>query len=325
MSRRTSPDPQTIGVIYVFIAYLLWGIFPLYFVALAPTSAWEVVGWRVLFSLAVCVVLLTATRTWSAVAAIVRQPRLLLWTAVAGVLIYINWQIFVIAALSERIIETSLGYFITPIITVLLGVLVLRERMRPTQWVAIALAAVAVTVIVVGYGAFPWVALTLAFSFGLYGLVKKRTGGSVDAVSGLAMETAWLTPVALVQILVVGGTIGITFGTAGLWHAILLSLSGLVTAIPLLLFAGGARRIPLSAIGFLQFLAPIMQFIVGAWIMGEPMPPERWVGFALVWVALAILMADLVATTRRTRRAGRARNASSDPQTTWAADTALPK
>jgi len=178
---------------------------------------------------------------------------------------------------------------------------VLRERLRLTQWIAIGIAVVAVGVIVVGYGAFPWVALTLAFTFGIYGLVKKRLGPSVDAVSGLTLESLWLVPVATVILIVVGSTTGLTMGSAGPGHAVLLSLAGVFTAVPLLLFAAGARRVPLTVIGLLQFVAPILQFIIGAWLLGEPMPPERWIGFALVWLALIVLTIDSLLFSRRAR------------------------
>ncbi|BDV29814.1 EamA family transporter RarD [Microbacterium terricola] len=302
--KQTDPSQQhVLGGVYAFIAYFLWGFMPLYFLLLAPTGPWEVVAWRVLLSLVFCAILLTVTRTWGALVAIMRQPRLMLLTAVAGILIYVNWQVFLIGTLTGHVIETSLGYFINPIVTVLLGVIVLRERMRVTQWVAIGIAALAVGVIVVGYGAFPWIALSLAASFGLYGLVKKQIGPSVDAVSGLTLETLWLSPVAAVQLALVAATTGITMGSAGIGHAVLLCLAGVVTATPLLFFAAGTRRAPLSLVGLLQFLTPVMQFIIGAWLLGEPMPLERWIGFALVWVALIVLTVDSLVAARRSRAA----------------------
>ncbi|MBD7958525.1 EamA family transporter RarD [Microbacterium sp. Sa4CUA7] len=276
---------------------------PLYFLVLAPTGPWEVVSWRVLLSFVFCLLLLSVTRSWPKILAIVRRPRLLLWTAVAGALIYVNWQVFLIATLTGHVLESSLGYFINPIVTVLLGVLVLHERLRVTQWVALGIAAAAVGVIVVGYGAFPWIALTLAGSFGLYGLVKKQLGPAVDAVSGLTLESFWLLPVAAVQLAVVGATTGLTMGTAGAGHAVLLGLAGVVTAVPLLLFASGARRTSLSVMGLLQFVAPILQFAIGVWL-GEDMPPERWAGFALVWVALILLTVDSLRHARRSRGVG---------------------
>jgi len=294
---------RTLGGVYTFTAYLIWGFLPLYFVLLAPTGPWELVAWRIILSLAFCVLLLAVTRGWSALARILRNRRLLAWTALAAALIYVNWQVFILATLTGHVIETSLGYFINPIVTVLLGVLVLRERLRLTQWIAIGISAIAVGVIVVGYGAFPWVALSLALSFGFYGLVKKRIGPSVDAVSGLTLESAWLLPVAIIQLIVVGVTSGLTMGTVGLGHALLLAAAGIFTATPLLLFAAGTRRVPLTVVGLLQFIAPVLQFITGAWILGEPMTFERWIGFGLVWVALIVLSLDSVIFARRARGA----------------------
>lgn len=289
---------QALGGVYAFTAYLMWGFLPLYFLLLQPTGAWELVAWRIVFSLAVCAALLTARRTWKRLFAILRNRWLTGWTVVAGILIYVNWQVFVIGTFTGHIIETSLGYFINPIVTVLLGVLVLHERLRTTQWVAIGIASLAVVVIVVGYGSFPWIALTLAASFGLYGLVKKQIGPSVDAVSGMTLESLWLLPVAVVQLIVVGATTGLTLGNVSAGHTALLLCTGVATATPLLFFAAAARRAPLTVIGMLQFLAPVMQFITGFWLQGEPMPLERWIGFGLVWVALVILTVDSVRHAR---------------------------
>jgi chloramphenicol-sensitive protein RarD len=302
----TPVDPareRTLGGIYAFSAYVLWGFMPLYFLTLAPMGPFEVVSWRILFSLVFCAILLTVLRAWGKLIAILRTPRLVLWTIVAGLLIYVNWQVFLISTLTGHVIEGSLGYFINPIVTVLLGVLVLKERLRVAQWVAIGIAAVAVGVIVVGYGAFPWIALTLAASFGTYGLVKKQIGPSVDAVSGLTLESLWLAPVAIVQAIVVAVTGGLMFGSVSPGHTALVTLAGVVTAVPLLFFAAGARRSSLTVIGLLQFAAPILQFITGAWILGEPMPLERWIGFGLVWLALVVLSVDSLRAARRSKRA----------------------
>ncbi|MEV8369871.1 EamA family transporter RarD [Microbacterium sp. NPDC064584] len=300
-SQIDTPRERALGGLYAFTAYLLWGFLPLYFLLLAPTGPFELVAWRILLSLIFCAFLLTVLRGWGRLLAVVRRPRLLLWTGVAGALIYVNWQVYILATLSGHVIEASLGYFMNPIVTVVLGVVVLRERLRVVQWIAVGIAVAAVAVIVVGYGDFPWIALTLAFTFGIYGLVKKRLGPSVDAVSGLTLESAWLVPVATVILIVVGSTSGLTMGAAGPWHALLLSLAGVITAVPLLLFAAGARRIPLTVVGLLQFIAPILQFIIGAWLLGEPMPLERWIGFALVWLALIVLSVDSVLFARRPR------------------------
>lgn len=302
MNRAAPADQTALGGLFAFLAYLMWGFLPLYFLALAPTGPWELVAWRIVLSLGFCALLLAVTRSWRRLWAVMRDRRLLLWTVVAGLLIYANWQIFLVATLSGHVIETSLGYFINPIVTVLLGVLVLRERLRVSQWLAIGLSALAVIVILIGYGGFPWIALGLAFSFGLYGLVKKQLGPQVDAISGLTLESLWLTPVAIVQLVVVGATTGITLANHGVGHALLLACAGVATATPLLLFAAGARRAPLTLVGILQFAAPILQFITGAWLLGEEMNTGRWIGFVIVWLALVILTIDSVVASRRTRR-----------------------
>ncbi|WP_243230545.1 EamA family transporter RarD [Microbacterium sp. CIAB417] len=302
MSTQRTPRTETAGVAYALGAYLLWGVLPLYFLLLAPTQAWEVVAWRVLFSLVFCVILLAVMRGWQRLWAIVRQPRLLGLTALAGLLIYVNWQAFLIGTLDDKVVETALGYFINPITTVLLGVFVLHERMRRLQWVAVGIAALAVIVIIVAYGTVPWIALTLTLSFGVYGLIKKKIGPSVDALSGLTLESFWLIPIAVVQLIAVGATTGITIGNNGVWHTVLLGFAGVATAVPLLLFAAGARRIDLTVIGMIQFITPIMQFLIGVVVLQEPMPTERWIGFILVWAAVAVFIVDLLLAARRHRR-----------------------
>ena len=290
------------GLIFGGLSYALWGALPLYFLLLAPSGAFEIVAWRVLFSLVFCALIITVTRTWTVLGRALRQRRLVWTMGLAGVFIFINWQTYVIAATTGHVVEAALGYFINPIVTVLLGVFVLRENMRRLQWVAIVISCVAVVVLAVGYGSVPWISLILAFSFGLYGLIKKRVGPSVDAVTGLTLETAWLAPVAVVQLVVVSGLSGITFGTVSPWHTASLLAAGIITAVPLLLFAAAARRLPLTVLGLIQFVAPVFQFLVGVFILNEAMPFERWVGFGLVWVALIVLMVDMVASGRSPRR-----------------------
>jgi chloramphenicol-sensitive protein RarD len=291
------------GLGYAVSAYVLWGFLPIYFVVLAPASPWEVVAFRILLALGFCAILLTVTRSWKPFLHLARQPRVLGIMAIAGVLIYINWQVYILAVLTGHVVEGALGYFINPIVTVLLGVVFLRERLRPAQWTALAISAAAILVIAIGYGSFPGIALALAFSFGLYGYIKKRVGAQVDAVSGLTLETAILTPVAIVQLIIVAGTLGIVTGTAGTPHLLLMLCAGAITATPLLLFAAAARRLPLTYIGLTQYLAPVIQFIVGVVILREDMPLERWIGFGLVWVALIILTVDMLAGGRAQRRA----------------------
>jgi chloramphenicol-sensitive protein RarD len=299
----TAPIPEGRGLLFALGAYGLWGFLPVFFLLLAPAGPFEVVAARILFSLVFCVVLLTVARRWGSVVAILRERRLLLVIGLAGALIYVNWQVYLLAVLTGHVLEGALGYFINPIVTVLLGVLVLRERLRPAQWTAIGISAVAVLVLAIGYGQFPWMSLVLAFSFGFYGLIKKRIGPRVDAVSGLSLETAWLAPLAVAQLWIVGTLTadGLVFGTAGTFHVVMMVLSGVITAVPLLLFAAAARRLPLVTLGIVQYLAPLLQFAFGAFILREALPPERWVGFGLVWLALVILTVDMVRAARRRR------------------------
>lgn len=294
---------QRSGLAFAISAYALWGLLPIFFLALAPAGSIEIVSWRVLFSLVFCALIIAVTRSWRKLFAIVKQPRLVLLLGLAGALVLVNWLVYVYATLSGHVVEGSLGYFINPLVTVLLGVVILRERLRTAQWVAVGIAAVAVLVLAIGYGQFPWISLVLAFSFGLYGFVKKWVGPKVDAVSGLTIETALLAPVALGMLWVVAATDGIVFGTAGVTNTLLLVSAGVVTAVPLLLFAAASRRLPLVWIGLTQFLTPLLQFLFGALVMGEPMPLERWVGFILVWTALTVFMTDMVVTGRAARRA----------------------
>jgi len=301
------PEPSAStrsGLGYAVAAYVLWGVLPLYFLLLLPSGAFEVVAFRILMSLAFCALLLTVTRGWGRLRDLLRDRRTVLFMALAAVAIYVNWQVYIFAALSGHVIEGSLGYFINPIVTVLLGVLVLRESVRPAQWAALAIALAAIVVIVVGYGSVPWCALVLAFSFGAYGLIKRVVGSRVDAVGGLTLETAWLAPVAAVQLVVVasiGG--GLEFGRHGAFHVVAMLLAGVATTVPLLLFAAGARRLPLVALGMTQFLAPILQFLIGWLVLREAMPLERWIGFGLVWLALVVLTTDMIVTARPPRRA----------------------
>lgn len=290
------------GLGYAVGAYVLWGVLPVYFVALAPSGPIEIVSWRVVLSLVFCAALLVVVRGWGRTLALLRDPRVMGWLTLAAVLITVNWLVFVVAVDSERVLEASLGYFINPIVSVLIGVLLLRERLRRLQWAAVAVAAVAVVVLIAFHGEFPWLALTLAFSFGFYGYVKNRTGSRVDAASGLAIETAVLTPLAIGALVWVQVTSGLTLGGHGTWHTVLLLSAGAITAVPLILFAAGARRLPLSIVGLVQFFAPVMQFLTGWLLLGEPMPPARWLGFGIVWVAVLLLGIDMVRQIPRNRR-----------------------
>jgi chloramphenicol-sensitive protein RarD len=301
-------DGTRSGLLFGLSAYLLWGAMPVYFLLMHPAGAFEIVAWRIVFSLVFCVILLAVTRGFGRFRGVLADRRAVASFALAGVLIWVNWTVYVLATTTGQVVEAALGYFINPIVTILLGVIVLRERLRVPQWVAIGISAVAVVVIAVEAGALPWISLALAASFGGYGLVKKRLG-RVDAVSGLTLETAWLIPVAVVELIVVGAVSGLAFGSAGVAPTLLLASTGVGTAVPLLLFAASTRRLPLSVVGFLQYLTPILQLVIGVAVLHEPMTSGRWIGFALVWLALAVLVGEGVLHGRSRRAARTAREA----------------
>jgi len=283
------------GYLFGIAAYLCWGLFPLYWRLLEPSGAVEILAHRILWSLVLVAIVVTVSRRWGAIRGLLREPRRVGLIGLASALIAVNWCTYIYGVNSGRVVETSLGYFINPLVTVLLGVFVLGERLRTVQWVAIGIGGLAVGVLTIDYQHVPWLALTLAFSFGLYGLVKKRLG--VAAVDGLTVESGALALPALIYVIVVSGHGTATFGHDGLRTALLI-LGGPVTAIPLLLFAGAANRIPLSTIGLLQYLAPILQLACGVLVFHEPMPLPRLAGFALVWLALGIFAADGVRQVR---------------------------
>ncbi|HEX8079451.1 MAG TPA: EamA family transporter RarD [Jatrophihabitans sp.] len=293
------------GLAYGFSAYLLWGLFPLYWPLLKPAGAVEILAQRMVWSLLLIVVVLVLMRNLPAVRLLVADRRKLARLALAAVLVSVNWGVYIWAVNSGHVIETSLGYFINPLFTIMLGVLVLKERLSRAQWIAVGIATVAIVVLTVDYGRLPWIALTLAISFGCYGFLKKQV--SAGAVETLAVETAVMAGPALLTLIVLAEQSELAFGHHGLPHALLLIGTGVVTAIPLLLFGAAARRLPLTSIGLLQYLAPVLQFGVGVGIRHEPMPPARLVGFALVWVALVVLTVD--ALKRRQREARLVRSA----------------
>lgn len=294
-----SVSSRASGVAAGLSSYFLWGFLPLYFLLTGDAGAWEIVAWRIIWSLVFCVALLAATRQLAPTFALLRDRRVVVLTVLAGLLIYVNWQFYIIAVMTGHIVEGSLGYFINPLVTILLGVTVLGERLRVGQWVALTLAAIAVLVLIVGYGVVPWFSFILAGSFGLYGLVKNRLGGSINAAGSLTFETLWLVPVAVVILAVTWPTL--QFGHGDPLTSILLIGLGPVTAIPLLLFGFAASQVPLAWMGFMQYLAPTIQFIVGVEIMNEPMPPARLAGFVLVWAGLIVLSLDSVRHARAVR------------------------
>ncbi|MBL0885415.1 EamA family transporter RarD [Myceligenerans sp. I2] len=286
-------------------AFLFWGVgMPLFFPLLEPAGAIEIIAQRILWSLGFCLLALLATRTLGELRPIVTNARLVGTLGIASALIVTNWTVYVYGVLTERVLDAALGYFLNPVVTVLLAVLVLRERLRPVQWVAVGLGLAAVAVIATGMHGLPWIAVCLALSFSVYGLVKNRTGRSVGALPGLTVETALAAPVAAGYLIWLGSAN--TFGSHGVGHALLLVSAGLITALPLLLFGAAARRLPLSVVGMLQYLGPALQFLVAVLVLGEQMPPARWAGFALVWAAIAVLAWDTVRVARRNPRPVRA-------------------
>jgi chloramphenicol-sensitive protein RarD len=285
------------GLIYGFAAYGLWGAFPLYFPLLKPAGAGEILAQRIIWTLVTVGILLTIKRRWSFLRAMTgRQWGLL---TVAAVVIAANWGTYIYAVNSGRTIEAALGYFINPLVTVMLGVIVLRERLRAWQWTALGIGAISVLVLTADYGRPPWISLILACSFGTYGLMKKSA--AMPSAESLTIEAAVLFVPAVGLALWVQGNGTAAFGHEGLLNIVLIVTLGLVTAVPLMLFNAAAQRLPLSTIGLLQYTAPVLQFLVGLVIQHEIMPTSRWAGFGLVWLALAILTWDALRTARATR------------------------
>jgi chloramphenicol-sensitive protein RarD len=285
------PDSRR-GLIFGATAYTLWGTFPLYWTLLEPGGAIEILAHRIVWSVLTMAVILVLARRVRHVRALLRDRRRLLLIACAAVVISVNWGGYIWGVNNGRVVETSLGYFINPLVTVLMGVLVLGERLRRLQWVAMAIAFVAVVVLTLDYGRPPWVALLLAFSFGTYGLLKKQAG--VGAVESITVETMVIAPFAAAYLgwLVMAGQS--SFGTHGAGHAFLLTTTGIITAVPLMLFGAAAIRVSMVSLGLLQYLAPTIQFALGLLVFREDMPASRWIGFGLVWVALVIFTVEAV-------------------------------
>ncbi|TDB82145.1 EamA family transporter RarD [Micromonospora sp. KC721] len=293
-----------LGYLYGFGAYLIWGFFPVYLKLLRPAGPVEILAHRIVWSVLFVALVLAAMRNVGFLRALARRPRTLAGIGTAAALIAVNWTAYIYGVNSDRVVETALGYFINPLVVVLLGVFVLRERLRPAQWVALGVGALAVAVLTVDYGRLPYLALTLAFTFAGYGLVKKRLG--LPAAEGFFVESAVLALPALAYLGWLAARGGSTFGHVSAGHTVLLALAGAVTAVPLLLFAGAANRLPLTGLGMLQYLAPILQLGCGVLLFHEPLPPARLAGFVLVWAALMIFTVDLLRQGRRNRIAARA-------------------
>lgn len=292
-------DEERRGMWFAMACYAIWGVFPLYFRLLAPVPAIDILAHRVIWSLGFLLILLTVRQEWRWLGPALRTPRTVGLYALAGVVLAVNWYTYIWAVNAGFVIESSLGYFINPLVSVLLGVIVMRERLRLGQWAAIATAAAGVIFLTVSYGQLPWIALILAFSFGFYGLLKKH--GTLHSMQGLTIETGTLLLPALALLLfreTSGADSLVSYG----WGKTLLLLStGVVTVLPLVWFASAARLIPLSLLGILQYIAPTLQFLVGLLIFHEPFSQTRLVGFAIIWLALIIYSAEGVRHQRSLR------------------------
>jgi len=288
------------GIVYGLAAYALWGAVPLFWPLVKQAGALEILAHRVVWSLVFCVILLITVvpRGWWTR---IGHRRSLIMLGGAAAVVSVNWGVYIWAVNHGHVVETSLGYYINPIFSILIGVMLLRERLAPLQWVSVGLAAVAVVVLTIDYGRLPWIALTLATSFATYGLLKKRVNGG--AVETMTVESALLTPVAIGYLISLQSAGSLTFGHLGWSHSLLLMCSGLITVVPLLFFASATTRLPLSTLGLLQYVAPTLQFLLGVVYFGESMSLVRWIGFGLVWLALVILTAHGVSAARQARRA----------------------
>jgi chloramphenicol-sensitive protein RarD len=288
------------GIAYAAAAYLLWGVFPIYFKALQQVAPLEILGHRIVWSLAVCAALLLALRRLQWLADLRRQPRVLAWFAASSMLVAGNWFVYIWAVNAGRVVDASLGYFINPLVNVLIGAAFLHERLRRAQWAAVGVAAVGVAWLTWQAGALPWIGLVLALTFAIYGLLRKTA--ALGAVEGLALETLLLAPLAAAYLLWLahGGHSGFADGDAA--TRLLLLAAGPVTAVPLLLFAAGARRIPFSTLGLLQYLGPSLQLLIGVWLYREPFA-YRAPGYVLIWIALAVFSIEGLLQGWRSRAA----------------------
>lgn len=293
---------SSIGYVYAVSAYVLWGTFPLIVAAASFANPFEVVVWRLVFGFLFAMLLLAFTKGFGKLWELITNPKRLGWLGVASLFIFINWTVYVVAVATGNVIESSLGYFINPLLTIMVAVIFLKEKLRPLQWAALAVAFASVVVLTIDYGRPPWIALTLAFSFATYSLAKNKVGGKINALHSFTIESGLLLPIAVIQFFLVASFTPIQFGVAGFWPTMVLIGFGVMTAIPLILFGAAASRIPLAMIGFIQYLTPSAVFILGISYFGEQMPPVRWIGFLLVWLGLAILTLDAVKELRRKRK-----------------------
>jgi len=275
--------------------YIIWGVVPIFFKQIDTIPAGEVIAHRVVWSLLLMAIYLWLTQGFAVVKTVLRKPRQMARIAIASLLVGTNWLIFVYGVNQGRILETSLGYFILPLLNVALGVMVLNEKLRRLQWLAVTLAAIGVTIEAIRVGGLPWISLTLAATFGFYGLMRKQL--PLDSANGLFLETACMTPLALGYLLWLSFNGQSHFGVSTQVD-LMLAATGVVTAIPLLLFAIAARRLPLSTIGFLQYLAPTISFMIAIFLYHEPMNVHRALGFAMIWTALIVYSIDMLRARR---------------------------
>ena len=284
-----------LGLLFGISAYSLWGAFPLYWPLLEPANPLEIVSHRAVWTLVFCFMVLAATKALKSTLATLKQPKITARLFLTSILISINWLVYIWATNNEHVVEASLGYYINPLIIIGFGVILLKEKMRPLQWVAVTIASIGVLVLTIDYGRLPWIALVLAISWGSYGLIKKQLG--LGALEGLAIETLISAFFYLAYLVYIGNQGTGQFGNS--WGlTILLISAGAVTAIPLLLFNGSTNRLPFTTIGLLQYITPTLQFSVGVWVRHEDMPTARWIGFLIIWVALTTLALDLVKSSR---------------------------
>jgi len=284
-----------LGLVFGISAYSLWGAFPLYWPLLEPANPLEIVSHRAVWTLVFCFIVLAATKALKSTLATLKQPKITVRLFLTSILISINWLVYIWATNNGHVVEASLGYYINPLIIIGFGVVLLKEKMRPLQWVAVTIASIGVLVLTIDYGRLPWIALALAISWGSYGLIKKQLG--LGALEGLAIETLISAFFYLGYLIYIGNQGTGQFGHS--WGLTLLLMSaGAITAIPLLLFNGSTNRLPFTTIGLLQYITPTLQFSVGVWIRHEDMPIARWIGFLIIWVALTTLAFDLVKSSR---------------------------
>ncbi|MSX48801.1 MAG: EamA family transporter RarD [Actinobacteria bacterium] len=296
----TNSERKGTGLFFGIAAYTIWGLLPLFWHYLHKASAFEILAHRGVWSLLLCVILLAFLKKLKGTIAIFRQPRTLALLALTSFLLTINWGVYIWSVSVNRIVEASLGYYITPLVSVTFGVLVLRERLRRMQWIAVSIAAIGVFTLTFEYGAFPWIAFVLAVTWSSYSLLKKAL--QLGALEGISIETLFALLPNLVYLTLIESQHRAQFGLS-LGFSVLLAFAGVATVIPLLLFNGATTRLPLTMTGLLQYITPTIMFMVGTLINHEPMPAGRAIGFGLIWIALIFLGADLVKSNRTTASA----------------------